>query len=82
MVLPIMQETLLSAKEIVAYIFDAHRVTVDVATVRKWSTRGVGGTQLPRVQIGGRFYVKLSRLQPWLQRSQLRSLAGFAQTSR
>ena len=78
----IMIEKLLSAKEVVAYISNEYHITVDVATVRKWSTRGVGGSQLPRVQIGGRHFVKLSRLRPWLQRSQLRSLACCPRTSR
>jgi len=82
MVPRIMLEKLLSAKEIVAYIFQEYRVIIDVATVRKWSTRGVGGAQLPRVQIGGRHFVKLSRLRPWLQRSQLKSLACCSRTSR
>ncbi len=80
-----MSEQLLTPKEVVTLIKQQFGVSVDVSTVRKWCTRGIGGANskccLPRVHVGGRVFVKLSRLQNWLQRKQLRSLLDGSETS-
>jgi len=71
-------EQLLSAKEIVAFVQTRYGLTLDVSTVRKWSTRGRNGDRLSRVEIGGRKYVKLSRLLAWLHPRTRRQLSGSA----
>jgi len=72
------QEQLLSAKEVVAFVQSCYGLTLDASTVRKWSTRGRSGATLSRVEIRGRKYVKMSRLLAWLRPQMLQPSADSA----
>lgn len=45
----------------------AKKLNVHVATIWRWTTKGVAGRKLPSIQIGGRRFVYADELEQWLE---------------